>query len=142
MMIQMFLLTAKRGKNMKNLIIGAVILAALGYAGSKLLLHNKVEKGVDQAVIMMSPFVNVKDEGVSSTRGGELTIDTVEAPINDFSDTIMNDRLGIDTHSYFSLMNIADMSDNAGNPDDVVPEYFRIIAEGIIIQVNADYHGF
>ncbi len=35
---------------MKNLIIVVVILAALGYGGSKLLLHNKVEKGVDQAV--------------------------------------------------------------------------------------------
>ena len=138
----MFLMTAKRGKNMKNLIIGAVILAALGYAGSKLLLHNKVEKGVDQAVIMMSPFVNVKYDGVSSTMGGELTIDTVEAQINDFSDPIMIDRLGIDTPSYFSLLNLADMADNAGNPDDVVPEYFGFIAEGIRMQVNADYLGF
>lgn len=141
-MIHMFSVTAKRGQNMKNLIIGAVIVAALGYAGSKLLLHNKVEKGVDQAVVMMSPFVNVKYDGVSSTMSGELTMDTVEALINNFDDPITIDRLGIDTPSYFSLLNLADMANNSGNPDDVIPEYFGFIAEGIRMQVNADYFDF
>ena len=124
---------------MKNLIIVVVILAALGYVGSKLLLHSKVEKGVDQAVVMISPFVNVKYDGVSSTMGGELTMDTVEAQINDFDDPITIDRLGIDTPSYFSLLDLADMANNAGNPDDIIPEYFGFIAEGIRMPVNADY---
>ncbi|MBT8067327.1 MAG: hypothetical protein KJO09_08800 [Gammaproteobacteria bacterium] len=127
---------------MKNLIIGAVLLAAVGYGGSKLLLHNKVENSVDQAVLMMSPFVNVKYDGVSSTMGGELTVDTIEAQINDFSDPITIDRLGIDTPSYFSLLNLADMADNVGNPDDVIPEYFGFIAEGIRMRVDADYFRF
>ena len=132
-------MTAKRGQIMKNLIIGAVLLAAVGYGGSKLLLHNKVENSVDQAVLMMSPFVNVKYDGVSSTMGGELTVDTIEAQINDFSDPITIDRLGIDTPSYFSLLNLADMADNVGNPDAVIPEYFGFIAEGIRMRVDADY---
>ena len=132
-------MTVKRGQIMKNLIIGAVLLAAVGYGGSKLLLHNKVENSVDQAVLMMSPFVNVKYDGVSSTMGGELTVDTIEAQINDFSDPITIDRLGIDTPSYFSLLNLADMADNVGNPDDVIPEYFGFIAEGIRMRVDADY---
>lgn len=135
-------MTVKRGQIMKNLIIGAVLLAAVGYGGSKLLLHNKVENSVDQAVLMMSPFVNVKYDGVSSTMGGELTVDTIEAQINDFSDPITIDRLGIDTPSYFSLLNLADMADNVGNPDDVIPEYFGFIAEGIRMRVDADYFQF
>lgn len=135
-------MTVKRGQIMKNLIIGAVLLAAVGYGGSKLLLHNKVENSVDQAVLMMSPFVNVKYDGVSSTMGGELTVDTIEAQINDFSDPITIDRLGIDTPSYFSLLNLADMADNVGNPDDVIPEYFGFIAEGIRMRVDADYFRF
>ena len=58
---------------MKNLIIWTILLGALGYGGSKLLLHNKVESGVDMAVIALSPFVNIEYDGVSSTMGGQLT---------------------------------------------------------------------
>jgi hypothetical protein len=97
---------------------------------------------VDQAVLMMSPFVNVKYDGVSSTMGGELTVDTIEAQINDFSDPITIDRLGIDTPSYFSLLNLADMAENVGNPNDTIPEYFGFIAEGIRMRVDADYFKF
>lgn len=52
---------------MKNLIIWAVILGTVGYGGSKLLLHHKVGEGVDQAVMVVSPFVNIEYKGVSST---------------------------------------------------------------------------
>ena len=124
---------------MRNLIIAAVILALLAYGGSKFLLHNKVENGVDQAVIAVSPFVNVQYDGVSSTMGGQLTMDGIEARITNFNDPIMIDRIGIDTPSYFSLLNLADISENIGNPDDVVPEYFGLIAEGVRIGVAADY---
>ena len=47
---------------MKNLIIWAVILGSVGYGGSKFLLHHKVGEGVDQAVMVMSPFVNIEYE--------------------------------------------------------------------------------
>ncbi|MGB5720917.1 MAG: hypothetical protein WBM34_09490 [Woeseiaceae bacterium] len=124
---------------MRNLIIGIAILAAIGYGGSKLLLHHKVEKGVDQAVLAVSPFVNVKYSGVSSTMGGKLTVDGIEAKLNDFSDPIVIDRLGIDTPSYFSLLGLADMAEKPGNPDDVIPEYFGFIAEGVRMRVDADY---
>ena len=126
---------------MKNLIIGAVILGAAGYGGSKLLLHHKIETGVDQAAIAMSPFVNVEYKGVSSTLDGELTVDGIEAKINDFNDTISIDRLGIDTPNYFALLKLADMGENMGNPHEVVPEDFGFIAEGVRIRVDADYFG-
>jgi len=124
---------------MKNLIIGAMIVGALGYGGSKFLLHHKVESGVDKAVIAISPFVNVQYDGVSSTMSGELTIDGVRAQITGFSDEIYIDRLGIDTPSYFSLLHLADMAENIRAPDDVIPEYFGFIAEGLRLSVNADY---
>jgi len=87
----------------------------------------------------ISPFVNVEYDGVSSTMGGELTIDAIEARITDFNDTITIDRLGIDTPSYFSLLGLADIAENMGNPDDVIPEYFGFIAEGVRMRVDADY---
>ena len=123
---------------MRKLIIGAMLLAAICYGGSKLLLHNKVETGVDQAILAVSPFVNVNYEGISSTMGGELTVDGIEARITDFNDPVTIDRLGIDTPSYFSLLRLADLAENVGNPGDVIPEYFGFIAEGISMSVSAD----
>ncbi|MDJ0750857.1 MAG: hypothetical protein QNJ11_15330 [Woeseiaceae bacterium] len=124
---------------MKNLIIWAIILGALGYGGSKLLLHHKVGRGVDQAILMVSPFVNIEYDGVSSTMGGQLTIDGVRAYMTGFDDEIYIDRLGIDTPSYFSLLGLADIRENIQSPDDVIPEYFGIVVEGVRMRVNADY---
>lgn len=124
---------------MKNLIIGAIVVATVGYGGSKFLLHHKVESAMDMAVLAMSPFVNIEYDGVSSTMSGELTIDGIRAQVTGFNDDIYIDRLGIDTPSYFSLLNLADMAENIQAPDDVIPEYFGFIAEGVRMSVNADY---
>ena len=124
---------------MKNLIIGAVILGVAGYGGSKLLLHHKVGEGVDQAVMAVSPFVNIEYDGVSSTMSGELTIDGIEARIDGFDDPIYIERLGIDTPSYFSLLSLADIRQNFQSPDDVIPEYFGLLIEGVHMRVSSDY---
>jgi len=124
---------------MKNLIIWAVILGAAGYGGSKLLLHHKVGEGVDQAIMAVSPFVNIEYDGVSSTMSGELTIDGIEARIDGFNDPIYIDRLGIDTPSYFSLLSLADIRQNLQSPDDVIPEYFGLLIEGVHMRVSSDY---
>ena len=124
---------------MKNLIIWAILLGAVGYGGSKLLLHHKVAKGVDGAVLMVSPFVNIEYDGVSSTMTGELTVDGIRARINGFKDEIYIERLGIDTPSYFSLLNLTDVAQNAQSPDDIIPDYFGFIAEGVRVKVDADY---
>lgn len=124
---------------MKNLIIWAVILGAAGYGGSKMLLHHKVGEGVDQAVMVVSPYVNIEYEGVSSTMSGELTIDGITVRVSGFNDPIYIDRLGIDTPSYFSLLNLADIRQNAQSPDEVIPEYFGLLIEGVHMRVNSDY---
>lgn len=124
---------------MKKLIVGAIVAGVLGYGGSKFLLHHKIESAVDAAVIGMSPFVNIKYDGVSSTLGGELTIDGIRAQITGFSDAITIDRLGIDTPSYFSLLKLADVAENVPTPDEIIPKYFGFIADGIRVRVDADY---
>lgn len=124
---------------MKKLIIWAVVLATLGYFGSKLLLHHKVAKSVDSAVLVASAFVKIEYEGVSSTLSGELTIDGIRARIDGFNDSIYIERLGIDTPGYFTLLGLTNIAENIRSPDDVVPEYFGIIAQGIHVPVYADY---
>lgn len=124
---------------MKKLIVWAAILATLGYFGSKLLLHHKVEKGVDSAILAASPFVKIEYEGVSSTLSGELTIDGIRAQIDGFNDSIFIERLGIDTPSYFTLLGLTNVAEKLRNPDDVIPKYFGIIADGVRVPVYADY---
>ena len=124
---------------MKNLIVLAIIVGVVGYFGSKWLLHNRVEKAVDTAVIMSSPFVKIEYDGVSSTMTGELTIDGVTAYITGFADPIYVDHIGIDTNSYFSLLALADIRENVGSPDEVIPESFGFLVEGVRMRVSADY---
>ena len=124
---------------MKQIIIWIAILGTVGYFGSKLLLHNKVEKGVDNAVLAVAPFADIQYEGVSSTMSGELTIDGITLRVNGFDDDIHIARLGIDTPSYFSLLGLTDASDKIGSPADLVPDYFGVIAEGVRVRVDSDY---
>lgn len=124
---------------MKNFIIFAVLLGIVGYGGSKLLLHHKVGQGVDDAVLAVSPFVSIEYDGVSSTMTGELTIDGITAYIAGFNDPMHIDRFGIDTPSYFSLLDLAEVSENIQSPDEVIPESFGFIIEGVRMRVNSDY---
>ena len=124
---------------MKKLIIWAVVIGTAAYFGSKMLLHHKVESGVDSAILALSPFATVSYDGVSSTLSGELTIDGIRATINGFDDEITIDRLGIDTPSFLSLLSIVDIAENIHSPDDVIPEYFGFIVDGVHSKVEADY---
>ena len=125
---------------MKNLVVWAIILGSVGYGGSKYYLHHKVEEGVDAAVLMMSPYVTVEYDGISSTMTGELTVDGIRARVAGFSDEIVIDRLGINTPSYFSLLELGDIVNDPSMEDDAMPEYFGLIAEGMHIPVNSDYY--
>lgn len=124
---------------MKKLIIWAIVLGSGAYFGSKMLLHHKVGNGVDGAFLMMSPYANIEYEGVSSTMSGELTIDGITMRIDGFDDEIRIERFGIDTPSYFSLLNLADIAENINRPDEIIPESFGFIAEGVRVGVNSDY---
>ncbi|MDH3748264.1 MAG: hypothetical protein OER97_08655 [Gammaproteobacteria bacterium] len=124
---------------MRNLIIGVLILAALGYFGTKWKLHQDVESGVDMAVMMMSPFAVVQYDGVSSTMTGELTIDGIRGRVKGFNDEFFIARLGIDTPSFLSLMKFGDMQSLVTSGDDMLPKYFGLIVEGLRMPSNADY---
>ena len=108
---------------MKKLIIWAIVLGASAYFGSKMLLHHKVGNGVDAAFLMMSPYANIEYEGVSSTMTGELTIDGITMRVVGYDDDIRIERFGIDTPSYFSLLNLADISENIATPDEIIPDF-------------------
>ena len=121
---------------MKNLMIGAIVVALLGYGGAKLYLHNEVSSAMDQAVIMASPFAKIDYDGVSSTLTGELTIDGLNVRIVGYRDEIAVDRLGIATPSFFALL---DLFDPMKLQKEGFPKYLGFIVEGARIPVEADY---
>ena len=121
---------------MKNFIIWVILLGAVGYGGAKLYMHNEVSKGMDMAILMMSPYADIEYAGVASTFSGELTVEGVRVRVDGYLDDIIIDRIGIDTPSFLSLMELGDVARLQSNE---FPEYFGFIIEGLRIPVNADY---
>lgn len=122
---------------MKNFIIWVILMGALGYGGAKFYLHQEVSDAMDMAVLMVSPYANVEYDGVGSTLSGELTVDGVRINIDGFRDDIEIDRIGINTPSFFSLLELSDLASMQG---DSMPEYFGFLIEGLRIPANADYY--
>jgi hypothetical protein len=122
---------------MKNFAIWAVVMGVVGYGGAKLYLHNEVGNAMDMAVLMMAPYADVEYDGVGSTLSGELTIDGVQVQIDGFSDAIYIERIGIDTPSFFSLLELSDLTKMQV---DKMPEYLGFLIEGLRIPADADYY--
>ena len=123
---------------MRLILIGAVLLVGLGYAGAKGYLYYKARQGIESAVLMMSPHVDLKYGGISSTISGELTLDNVSMRLAGYSDEIVIGRLGIKTPNFLALLNLSELS--SGSSQGKAPEYFGLIAEAIQISADADYY--
>lgn len=121
---------------MKSIIVLAVLLGGAGYGGAKWYLHGEVSDAMDSIVLMASPYAKVQYDGVSSSLSGELTVDGVQVRVSGFRDEITIDRMGIDTPSFFSLLNISDF---VSLQSDGMPAYFGFIIEGLRVPVDADY---
>jgi len=124
---------------MRNLLIAAIVLAVGGFLFTSWKIKRDVADGVDVAVMMMSPYAVVQYEGVSATLTGELTVDGIRARVKGFKDEFFIDRIGIDTPSFLTLMKFGDMQRLVMSGDDILPEYFGIIVEGLRLPVDADY---
>jgi len=122
---------------MKNFIIWAILIAALGYGGAKIYLHSEVSDAMDMVVLMMSPYANVEYDGVGSTLLGELTVDGVRIRIDGYTDDLTIDRIGIDTPSFLSLISLSDLSSKG---PDAMPEHIGFLIEGMRVPANADYY--
>jgi len=116
------------------------LLLAAGYGGSKFYLHHKVSKGVDAAFAALSPYAKIGYGGVSSTLGGELTVDDVYLQLEGFRDEIRIGRMGITTPSYFALLKLGDLAGAARQGSPELPEYIGLIVENIRIPASADYY--
>ncbi len=124
---------------MRNLIIAVLALAIAGFAFTKWKLHRDVEEGVDALLMMMAPVAQIEYEGISSTLGGELTIDGIRGRVSGFSDDFHIRRLGIDTPSFLSLMKLGDVQGAARSGENPLPSSFALIVDGLRMPVDSDY---
>ena len=121
---------------MKNFLVWAIVIGGIGYGGSKLYLHNEVSDAMDTAVMLMSPYARVQYDGVASTMTGELTVEGVTFRVQGFRDEVYIDRIGIDTPSFLSLLELSDLVSMEG---DSLPEHLAFIVEGLRVPSDADY---
>jgi hypothetical protein len=125
---------------MRNLIILSILFGGLAYGSAKFYLHKKVESGMDNAVVMMSPYADITYKGVSSTMSGKLTVNGINARIKGFNDDLRIDKLGIDTPNFLTLLDLGDLASSMQSSDGKLPEYIGFIIEGMHMPANADYY--
>lgn len=122
---------------MKNFLILVIVVLIAGYFGSKWYLHGEVSDGMDMAVLMMSPYATVEYDGVKSTLTGELTIEGIRVRVDGFNDDLHIDRMGIDTPSFLSLLELGDV---VKMQSDGMPEEIGFMIQGLRMPVRADYY--
>jgi hypothetical protein len=124
---------------MKKLIIWAIVMGAGNYMTAKWYLHYSVSSDLDDAIIMMSPYADVRYEGVSSTMTGELSIDGITARFGEFRDEIYIDKMSIKTPSFLHLIDLGDIGYDVGTGDLNFPDSLGFSMSGIRAPVNADF---
>ena len=124
---------------MRKLVIWAIVMCAGNYLAAKWFLHYEVSSGIDDAIIMMSPFADIRYEGVSSTMTGDLSVDGITARIGDFKDEIYIEMMSIITPSFLHLINLADIGYEFGADSLDFPDSLGFSLIGIRAPVKADY---
>ena len=126
---------------MRLIAITLAVVAVLGYAGAKFYLYSKTKKGMEDAVLQLSPIMDLRYGGISSTFTGELTIDDVRITIKGFEDEIKIDSLGIDTPSMLAIFELGKLARRDPSDPGELPEYFGVFAEGLHVESESDYYG-
>jgi len=122
---------------MRKLIVLALVVGSCGYFGAKFYLHYQVSSGLDNALLMASPFVDIQYGGVSSTMTGKLSVNGITIRMNDFSDPLYIDQLSLITPGFFYLLKLNEM----GQPgaDFEIPDTFGFSVDGVRASTSADY---
>lgn len=122
---------------MKKLIVLALVVGGCGYFGAKFYLHHQVSSGLDNALLMASPFVDIQYGGVSSTMSGKLSVNGITIRMNDFSDPLYIDQLSLITPGFLYLLKLHEM----GQPgaDFEIPDTFGFSVDGVRASTSADY---
>ena len=124
---------------MKNLVVTVILVAVLGYFGAKFYVHHEVSSNLDMALSMVQPFADIQYDGVSSTMGGELSINGVTARFGSFHDRLEIDSVSLVTPSFWHLLKLGDIGQQMGGSDAKVPDELGFALTGMRADVSDDF---
>ena len=124
---------------MKNLVVIVMLVGGLGYFGAKFYVHHEVSSNLDAALAMVQPFADIQYDGVSSTMGGELSIDHISARFGNFRDRLEIDSVSLITPSFLHLLNLSDMGQQMAGPDASIPDSLGFAITGLRADVSDDF---
>ena len=124
---------------MKNLLVTVILVGVLGYFGAKFYVHHEVSSNLDVALAMIQPFADIQYDGVSSTMGGELSIDGVTARFGKFHDRLEIDSVSLVTPSFWHLLKLSDMGQQMGGSDAKVPDALGFALTGMRADLSDDF---
>ena len=124
---------------MKNLVVTVILIGVLGYFGAKFYVHHEVSSNLDMALAMVQPFADIQYDGVSSTMGGELSINGVSARFGSFHDRLEIDSVSLVTPSFWHLLKLSDMGQQMGGSDAKVPDELGFALTGMRADLSDDF---
>jgi hypothetical protein len=124
---------------MKNLVVTVILVAVLGYFGAKFYVHHEVSSNLDMALSMVQPFADIQYDSVSSTMGGELSINGVTARFGSFHDRLEIDSVSLITPSFWHLLKLSDMGQQMDGSDAKIPDELGFALTGMHADVSDDF---
>jgi hypothetical protein len=123
----------------KNLVVTVILVGVLGYFGAKFYVHHEVGSDLDAALAMVRPFADIQYAGVSSTLGGELSIDGVSARFGSFRDRVEIDSVSLVTPGFWHLLKLSDMGQQMAGSDGSIPDALGFAITGMRAAVTDDF---
>ncbi len=121
---------------MKKLIVWGIVLFGGSYLGAKFYLHYRVSSDLDNMLVMVSPFADVKYSGISSTMGGTLSIDNIEVTVNGYRDPIRADKISLVTPGFWHLMGLNNLGSDMVSSE--IPESLGFSIVGFQSSMDSD----
>ncbi len=86
----------------RNVVIGVLLLVGLGYLGLKVYIYRQVKSGLDNAIVMASPFADIRYDGIDSSLTGSVTVRNVR--VHSFGDDVQAEAVRLGTPNLVYLL--------------------------------------
>ncbi len=116
----------------RNTLIAIPLILGAAYGGLKLYLHHRYSTALDAAIAEASPFVGIRYQGLSTTLGGELSVEGVTVtPHAEFTDRLRIEAVRVVTSGLQDLINIGKRVERGE-----IPQKLRLVVEGVEVPMD------
>ncbi len=116
----------------RNTLIAIPLILGAAYGGLKLYLHHRYSTALDAAIQEASPFVGIRYQGLSTTLGGEVSVEGITiTPHAEFTDQVRIEAVRVVTSGLQDLMNIEESVERGE-----IPQKLRLVVEGLEVPMD------